>query len=226
MTRRQLLAGAALAAPLVIPGRVFGKDGAVAASERITLAGLGIGSRGGYVLGCMMDEPVFQFVAIADPQKSRRESVKQRTEKKYGPGVAMYRDFREMLPRQDIDAVLIATGDRWHTMASILAAKAGKDVYSEKPCGITIDVCRALADTIQKTKRVFQAGTQRRAHCPPEEARSAVRNVLAFPARPLQVARQLKTPIALTTKLSLVEGQLSRIKSKGSFLPPLLFSHD
>jgi len=166
-TRRWFLAsaakaGAAVAAPLVIPGRVLGMNGAVAASERITLAGLGIGGRGSYVLGCMMDEPVFQFVAIADPQKSRRESVKERTEKKYGPGVAMYRDFREMLPREDIDAVLIATGDRWHTMASIYAAKAGKDVYCEKPSTMTIAESLALAETFRRYGRIYQAGTQRR----------------------------------------------------------------
>ena len=75
---------------------------------------------------------------------------------------ASYRDFRELLDRKDIDAVLIATGDRWHAAASILAAKAGKDVYSEKPCGITIADCQQLADTMHREKRVFQAGTQRR----------------------------------------------------------------
>ncbi|MBL8797617.1 MAG: Gfo/Idh/MocA family oxidoreductase, partial [Planctomycetia bacterium] len=74
----------------------------------------------------------------------------------------LYRDFRELLDRKDIDAVLVATGDRWHAPASILAAKAGKDVYSEKPCGITIAACQELADTMHRTKRIFQAGTQRR----------------------------------------------------------------
>ena len=64
--------------------------------------------------------------------------------------------------RKDIDAVLIATGDRWHAPASILAAQAGKDVYSEKPCGLTIAACQSLADTMKRTGRVFQAGTQRR----------------------------------------------------------------
>ncbi len=167
MTRRQLLAGAVqtgavLAAPLVIPGRVLGMDGAVSPSERIWLAGIGIGGRGGYVLGCMTDEPGIQFVANADPHKPRREEVKARTEKKYGPGVAMYRDFREMLPREDIDAVLIATGDRWHTMASICAAKAGKDVYCEKPSTMTIAESQALDDTYRRYGRIYQAGTQRR----------------------------------------------------------------
>jgi len=110
----------------------------------------------------MMKEPVVQFVAVADVRKDRREAVKELAEAKYGPGVAMYRDFREMLPRRDIDAVLIATGDRWHSVASIMAAKAGKDVYSEKPCAITIALARDLAEAMRCQGRIFQAGTQRR----------------------------------------------------------------
>jgi predicted dehydrogenase len=167
VTRRRFLAttakvGAIFAAPVLIPGRALGKSGAVAASERIALAGIGIRNRGGYDLGFMLAEPVVQFVAIADVRKDRREAVKALAEAKYGPGVAMYRDFREMLPRQDIDAVLIATGDRWHAVASILAAKAGKDIYSEKPCAITIALARDLAEAMRRQGRVFQAGTQRR----------------------------------------------------------------
>ena len=89
--------------------------------------------------------------------------AKRLIDKHYGnKDCVLYRDFRELLARRDIDAVLIATGDRWHAPASILAAKAGKDVYSEKPCGLTIGLCQALDDVIQKTGRVFQAGTQRR----------------------------------------------------------------
>lgn len=156
-------AGAALvAAPTLIPGRALGKDGAAAPSNRIALAGIGIRHRGGYVLDCMMKQPDMQFVAISDVRKDSRENVKRKTEAKYGPGVDTYRDFREMLPREDIDAVLIATGDRWHTMASINAAKAGKDIYCEKPCSMTIAESLALADTMRRYGRIYQAGTQRR----------------------------------------------------------------
>ena len=127
LSRRRFLAttataGAALAAPAFIPGSVLGKNGAIPASERITLGGIGIRRRGNSVLDCMMTEPAMQFVAISDVRRDCREQVKAKTEKKYGPGVAKYRDFRDLLARDDIDAVLIATGDRWHTMASICAA--------------------------------------------------------------------------------------------------------
>lgn len=165
ITRRRFLAaaaGAVCAAPLLVPGGVLGKDGAVAPSERIALAGIGIRNRGGYDLAFMMKEPVVQFVAVADVRKDCREAVKAVAETKYGPGVATYRDFREILPRADIDAVLIATGDRWHALASIMAAKAGKDVYCEKPCAITIALARDLAETMRCRGRIFQAGTQRR----------------------------------------------------------------
>ena len=72
------------------------------------------------------------------------------------------RDFREVLARKDIDAVFIATGDRWHATAAMMAAEAGKDVYCEKPCGLTIEYCQRVDETMRRTGRIFQAGTQRR----------------------------------------------------------------
>jgi hypothetical protein len=102
-------------------------------------------------------------VAIAEVQASRREKGKALVDGHYkNADLKLYSDFRDMLARPDIDAVLVATGDRWHAAASVIAAQAGKDVYSEKPCGITIQKCQELADTMHKEKRVFQAGTQRR----------------------------------------------------------------
>ena len=167
-TRRQFLksaaqAGAVLALPNVIPASVLGKDGAVAPSERIVLGAIGIGGRGTYVLGCFLEEEDVQFVAIADVKAARRQAVKERADAKYGnQNCAMYRDLRELLARSDIDAVLIATGPNWHALASITAAKAGKDVYCEKPCAKTIADSLALAAAFHRTGCVFQAGTQRR----------------------------------------------------------------
>lgn len=158
-----LLLSRAAAVPTIIPSSVLGKDGHTAPSEKIVLGAIGIGPRGRYVLGCMLEEKDVQFVGIADVQKSRRETVKAIADKKYGnTDCAMYSDMYEILDRPDIDAVLIATGDHWHALASIIAMKAGKDVYSEKPCGITIGDCQALADTVHRYGAVFQAGTQRR----------------------------------------------------------------
>jgi hypothetical protein len=168
LNRRRFLktavqAGALLVAPKMIPATVLGKDGNVPPSERIVLGGIGIGNRGTYVLGCFLQEPDVQFVAVCDVRANRREAVKKMVDAKYGnQDCAMYIDMRELLARSDLDAVLIATGPNWHATASILAAKAGKDVYCEKPCTKNIAQSLALAETFRRTGRVFQAGTQRR----------------------------------------------------------------
>ena len=160
---RSLAASTAVALPWFIPARALGRGGAVAPSERIVLAGIGLGPRGQYDLSVMLPEKDVQFVAICDVQRSRRESVKQKVDAHYGnQDCVMYQDMFELLARPDVDAVLIATGDHWHALASLLAAQAGKDVYSEKPCGMTIAEIQALADGIHRYGRVFQAGTQRR----------------------------------------------------------------
>lgn len=161
--RDSLAAGAALTLPTILPASVLGRGGAVAPSEKITHGVIGIGPRCSYDLQAMMGLPDVQCVAIADVQESRRAAGKKLVDSHYGNSACkLYRDFRELLDRKDIDTVIVATGDRWHAPASMMAAKAGKDVYSEKPCGITIEKCQQLADTIKETGRVFQAGTQRR----------------------------------------------------------------
>ncbi|MDR0871543.1 MAG: Gfo/Idh/MocA family oxidoreductase [Planctomycetaceae bacterium] len=163
LTRRSFLHAAAVAVPYFVAGNVLGKDGTVAPSEKITLAIIGSGHRGRHDLRRALQMPDVQFVAICDVQKERRETAKNECEKSFGLKVnTFYRDFRDVLARQDIDTVLIATGDRWHAHASIYAAEAGKDVYSEKPCAITIDLCRKLAETMKRTNVIFQGGTQRR----------------------------------------------------------------
>ncbi|MGH7969879.1 MAG: Gfo/Idh/MocA family protein, partial [Limisphaerales bacterium] len=161
--RHTLVASSAVAIPSFVPGRVLGLNGVVPPSERIVFAGIGLGPRGQYDLSVMLPESDVQFVAICDVQRSRREQVKHTVDDHYGTkDCSMYRDFRELLARPDIDAVLIATGDHWHALASLHAVKAGKDVYSEKPCGLTIAEIQELADGVHRYGRVYQAGTQRR----------------------------------------------------------------
>jgi predicted dehydrogenase len=161
--KQSLAAGAALAAPWIIPSRVLGKDGGVAPSNRITLGVIGMGPRCQVDLGAMLENADVQCLAICDVQAGRRNNGKAIVDARYGnKDCAVYRDLRELLDRADIDAVLIATGDRWHTPASILAAKAGMDVYSEKPCALTIEECGKLAETMHRYGIVYQAGTQRR----------------------------------------------------------------
>jgi predicted dehydrogenase len=161
--RQSIATSAAFTLPAIVPAHVLGKGGGVPPSDRITLGVIGIGPRCKYDLQGMLSWADVRCVAIADVQASRRDAGKRLVDEHYGnQDCRLYRDFREILDRKDIDAVLIATGDRWHATASMMAAHAGKDVYSEKPCGLTIAYCQELANTMERTERVFQAGTQRR----------------------------------------------------------------
>ena len=162
-SRRHFLKASTLVlSPLVLPATVLGLQG-TAPNSKITLGGIGINGRGGYVLDRMLVQPDVQFLAVCDVRADRRKAVKEKADRHNGnTDCATYRDFRELLERKDIDTVLIATGDHWHAHASIYAARAGKDVYSEKPCAITIDLCQKLAETMKRYGTVFQGGTQRR----------------------------------------------------------------
>lgn len=166
--RRQFLksalaVGGAVAAPQIIPSSALGLDGFTSPSERVIVGGIGIGNRGTYDLGCFLEQKDVQFVAVCDIKEIRRIAIKKAVDGKYdNEKCETYRDFREILDRKDLDAVLIATGPNWHCTMAMAAAKAGKDIYCEKPCTKNIEQSLILKDTIRRTGRIFQAGTQRR----------------------------------------------------------------
>ena len=162
ITRRQILKSAA--APMIVPSLVLGqRAGAVPPSDKIIFGGIGIGTRGAHDLSKLLKIDDAKFVAICDVRNERREEIKSIADQNYGDrGCKMYDDQYELLARPDIDAVLIATGDRWHTPLSIIAAQHGKDVYCEKPCSMTIEESWALGDAFRRYNRLYQAGCQRR----------------------------------------------------------------
>lgn len=161
--QRAAAATAFAGAPLIVAPEVLGRQGATSPNEKINLGVVGIGPRCTYDLKAMLTFGDIRCVAIADVQESRRNAGKKLVDDHYrGKDCDLYRDFRDLLARKDIDAVIVATGDRWHAAASIKAAEAGKHVYCEKPCGITIEACQQLSAAMKKHNRVFQAGTQRR----------------------------------------------------------------
>ncbi len=163
LLKRTALASGAVAAPYIVPASVLGRNGNTPPSEKIVVGGLGIGGRGTHDLKWMLPEKDVQFVAVCDVQKSRREAVKKLVDETYGnTDCALYSDMREFLTtRKDIDAVLIATGDRWHAAATVMAMRAGKDVFSEKPSCMTIAEGQAVVDAAKKHGRIYQTGTQR-----------------------------------------------------------------
>lgn len=159
----KLAAAAALAGPTIVPGSVLGKDGAIPTSERITLGAIGVGNRGSYDLRCFLAENDVHTLAVCDVNAKRRETAKAAVDARNGnQDCATYRDLRELLDRSDIDAVLIATGPNWQGTAAVMAARAGKDMYCEKPCTKNVAQSLILADVMRRTGRIFQAGTQRR----------------------------------------------------------------
>ena len=157
------LASAALAIPAAVTSTWTKMARTAAPKEQVQLAVIGFGRRCKYVMAEIVKLKDVRCRVIADVQASRRDEAKAFVDGAYGNSdCETVRDFREVLARKDIDAVFIATGDRWHATASMMAAEAGKDVYCEKPCGLTIEYCQRIDETIRKTGRVFQTGTQRR----------------------------------------------------------------
>lgn len=163
LIKRALAAGGALAVPAIIPASALGRGGALAPSERIVMGAIGVGGRGSGDLAWMLGEPDVQVVAVCDVRQASRESARDMVNGKYGnKDCAAYGDLRELLARHpEMDAVLIATGDRWHTPASILAMQAGMDVYCEKPGALTIAEGQALVAAEKRYGRIFQTGAQR-----------------------------------------------------------------
>ena len=181
ISRRGFLATAlaASAGPIIIPSRALGRDGAVAPSERITMGFIGLGGQGSghlfggswtYVAGGYLGRKEVQVLGVCDVWPQKRESARDRVNNHYaqlaGAGsfqsCEAYLDFREMIARPDIDAVLMALPFHLHAPVAMMAAKNGKDVYSEKPIALTIEEGRLLANTMKRYRRVYQAGTQQR----------------------------------------------------------------
>ena len=186
MLTRRGFAGAtasALAMPWIVPASALGADGAVAPSNRLTMGLIGRGCMGQGHLSRLVGDRDVQVLAVCDVDRVRRDEGKEVVEANYAvsqpggtySGCAAYNDFRELLARKDIDGVVIATPDHWHTPISVYAAKAGKDVYCEKPVSMTVRQGRALVEAVRANKRVFQNGSQYRSMRTMHEAIDFVR---------------------------------------------------
>jgi len=167
-TRRQFLKVTAVSAgaigfPSIIPSSALGQNGTVSPSERIVMGWIGTGGQGRGLLSRFMGEKDVQVVAICDVDKKHGALATSLVNKKYGnEDCIACQDFRELLARKDIDAVTIATPDHWHALASIAAAKAGKDIYCEKPLVNSIGEGRAVCNAVKANNRVLQTGSHER----------------------------------------------------------------
>lgn len=157
-------AGFAVGAPQIVSSAVLGAEGKTAPSNRITVGFIGTGSHGmGWNLGPYLRHKDAQIVAVCDVDEGHLMRAKETVNDRYQNEDCLgTKDFREVLARKDIDVVMISTPDHWHTLISLLAIQAGKDVQCEKPT-LTIHEGRVLVEAVQKYKKVFQTSTEDRA---------------------------------------------------------------
>lgn len=166
ISRRTFLAGAAVAAaaPYIIPSSAMGADGETAPSNRINLGVVGCGGQGSGLMENAIKHKNARIVALCDLDQGRLDGAKKKVDEFYGDtACATHHDYRELIARKDIDAVICATPDHWHALVNIEAAKAGKDIYCEKPLTWSLGEGQAVVKAVQENKRVFQTGSMQRA---------------------------------------------------------------
>ncbi len=173
------------AAPMVVPSSALGRDGATAPSERVTMGFIGVG-RQCYAknIPLFVRTPGVQALAVCDVDRWRLERAPQQIEAQYKSGKARgkysavdtYVDYRDLLARDDVDAVMISTPDHWHARIALDAMKAGKDVALEKPIQRTIAEGRRMVDAAARYKRIFRVDSEFRSGRPAHWATSIVRN--------------------------------------------------
>ncbi len=185
LRRSIIAAGLSATVPSIVPASVLGAEGRVSPSNRITIGFIGTGRQAVYAnLPGFLREPDAQVVAVCDVDAWRMESARKQVDdfykKKTGSesyrGCATYRDFRELIARKEIDAVMISTPDHWHVPMAIAAVKAGKDVACEKPLTRSIAEGRMLSDLVAREKKVFRTDSEFRSSKPFHHAVELVRN--------------------------------------------------
>jgi predicted dehydrogenase len=166
MRRREFIQGAAAGAlgfPAIVPASALGAGGATPPGSRITMGCIGVGAQGtGDMRGFLQNDDL-RVVAVCDVREASRRRAKEMVDARNGDqSCSVYNDFRELLARDDIDAVSIAPGERWHALMSIEAARRGKHIHCEKPLALSIAEAKALREAVQRYEVVFQLGTQQR----------------------------------------------------------------
>jgi predicted dehydrogenase len=184
LNRRQFLkASTLMAAPCLLPARIWAAAGGTGPNDRIVMGFIGVGTQGRHLLNSFLPHPTVQIVAVSDVDTTRRLHHQKLVTDFYTTkadrdfkGCAEHRDFREVLARKEIDAVVIATPDHWHAYPAVKAAAAGKDIYCEKPLSLTIPEARAMVNAARENNRVFQTGSMQRSSSEFHKACELVRN--------------------------------------------------
>jgi predicted dehydrogenase len=179
LSRRKFLAttSAIAAVPYFVPSSVLGLGNSVAPSERIVMGAIGCGGKGDDNTEKFLNDSRVQFVAACDVDGKHLETAVEKINRHHGTDdCAAFEDFRELIDREDIDAVHVSTPDHWHAVASVRAMQSGKDVYCEKPLANSIGESRAVRDAQKATDRVLQCGSHERSNANCRFAAELVRN--------------------------------------------------
>jgi len=154
---------AALGFPSIIPSAVFARKGNNAPNNQIVVGCIGMGGQGTGNLRGFLEEAEARVVAVCDVDTGHRDRARSMVNNAYGnEDCTGYNDFRELLARDDIDAIMHAVPDQWHALVAVSAARAGKDIYGEKPLGYTISEGRAIVDAVERYGRIWQTGSWQR----------------------------------------------------------------
>jgi predicted dehydrogenase len=171
-------AAASIAAPTIVSPTIFAKGQTPAPSDRVVIGSIGVGDLGRrhHLNNKLLPNPRVQVAAVCDVDRNHRDMAAADVLAKSGKMPAVYKDFRDLLDRKDIDAVLIAVPDHWHTLIALYAMESGKDVYCEKPLTLTIEEGKRLVETARRYGTVFQTGSQQRSEGPFRQAVELIRN--------------------------------------------------
>lgn len=172
-----LSGGVVVGFPTILPSSALGRDGYVAPSDKIVLGAIGVGRQGSGDMRGFLAQPDVRVAAICDVNQATRERNAATVNTRYGDtSCATYNDYRELLRRSDIDAVMIATGERWHPLIACEAARSGKHMYCEKPLALSIEAAKAVREAVNENSVSFQFGTQQRSSFYYRHAVELVRN--------------------------------------------------
>ncbi|MBL9094304.1 MAG: Gfo/Idh/MocA family oxidoreductase [Planctomycetaceae bacterium] len=171
-------AAASLAAPTIVSPTIFAKGDVPAPSDRVVVGSIGVGDLGRrhHLNNKLLTNPRIQVAAVCDVDRNHRDLAANDVLTKSGKMPGVYKDFRDLCDRSDIDAVVVVTPDHWHALVSIYAMETGKDVYCEKPLTLTIEEGKKMVEVARRYGTVFQTGSQQRSEGPFRQAVELIRN--------------------------------------------------
>ncbi len=212
-TRRQFIrskltiALAASAFPAILPASALGRGAAGSPNGRVGVAAIGVGPQGQGVMSGILAQPKARVLGVCDVLEAHREQARRRVHERYGDrDCVAVRDFRELLERPDVDAVLIATPDHWHVPVALSATQAGKHIYLEKPMGLAWGEDQRLRAAVLERKTTFQFGTQQRSSREFRRAIELVRNGRIGALRQINVWAPASRPGGSTAETSPIPG--------------------